>query len=267
VAWDGTGHGEDGTIWGGEFLTVNDSCYRRAAHLLPFRLPGGEAAVRDPNRAALGALYAVHGEALWATDDLTTLAAFKPPERDLLQIMLAHGLNSPLTSSAGRLFDVVAAILGLCAQTSFEGQAAMAVEFAAGRAENGFAFPLPLLTEDEERLVVDWRPMLKELTRALRGGVSPKELAAGFHAWLAMAIVSVARQIGIESIVLTGGCFQNALLAELATERLRARGFRVFRHRRVPPGDGGLAVGQAAFAARAMLEEKGVCALQFPASS
>ncbi|MDD3799327.1 MAG: hypothetical protein PHE36_09145 [Novosphingobium sp.] len=267
IAWDGTGWGGDGTVWGGEFLTLDGNRYRRAAHLLPFRLPGGEAAVRDPRRCALGALYAVHGEALWALDGLAPVAAFAPQERVLLQTMLAQGLNSPPTSSAGRLFDAIAAILGLCSHIGFEGEAAMAVEFAAGRVAKSFALPPPDLTENGEAWLVDWRAMLEEAVRALHAGTGPEELAAGFHDWLAMAMVAVVRQVGIENVVLTGGCFQNALLAERATERLAMAGFRVFRHRRVPPNDGGLAAGQAAFAARGMIEEKGPCALPFPANS
>ena len=134
VAWDGTGYGDDGSIWGGEFLVIDGLSYRRAAHLTPFRLPGGEAAVREPRRAALGALHAIFGAETFAMMDLHPVTAFSPAELRLLATMLDRGVNSPWTSSAGRLFDAVASILGLQQRSFFEGDAAMAVEFAADRA-------------------------------------------------------------------------------------------------------------------------------------
>lgn len=268
VAWDGAGYGRDGTIWGGEFLVVERGHYRRAAHLLPFRLPGGETALREPRRSAVGALHAVHGEAALALDDLPSIASFPPVDRKVLCTMLACGLNAPLTSSAGRLFDACAALLGLCQRASFEGEAAMAMEFAAARAASPFPLASPVLTEGDEALLVDWRPMLGGLVGAVRSGLATtEELSAGFHDWLADMIVMVARIVGIEQVVLTGGCFQNALLTERVVARLGAGGFRAFRHRRVPPNDGGLAVGQAGFAARNMKEEIGRCAWPFPARS
>lgn len=267
VAWDGTGYGADGTIRGGEFLHVEGGRYRRAAHFARFRLPGGEAAVREPRRAAIGALHAAIGDALWDNGDLAPLADFARQDREILRAMLARDLNSPLTSSAGRLFDAAAAILGLCQRTSFEGQAAMAVEFAARRAVRTAALPAPEITPGPDAMMLEWKPMIAAIARHVRDGAARDELAAGFIDWLADAIVEAARFMGIERVVLTGGCFQNALLTTWAVERLRAAGFRPFRHRRVPPGDGGLAVGQAAFAARAMQEETGPCALPFPAKS
>ncbi|MCT2398336.1 carbamoyltransferase HypF [Novosphingobium mangrovi (ex Huang et al. 2023)] len=255
VAWDGTGHGSDGTIWGGEFLALGEDTYRRAAHLLPFRLPGGDAAIREPRRAALGALHALYGDALWDME-CEPLAAFTGQERGVLRTMLERGTNAPLTSSAGRLFDAVASILGLCQRASFEGEAAMAVEFASDRASAAFALPPPLVSEEEGVLRIDWRSMLGTLMEALQAGTDADDLAAGFHDWLVCAIVDVSRRIGIERVVLTGGCFQNARLTEQAEAQLRAAGFQPFRHLRVPTGDGGLAVGQAAFAARMLTEEK-----------
>ena len=267
VAWDGSGYGADGTIWGGEFLYVAGNRYRRAAHFAPFPLPGGEAAAREPRRAAIGALYAVMGERVWDADNLPPLADFAEQERQLLGSALTRGLNSPMTSSAGRLFDAVAAILGLCQRMTFEGEAAMAVEFAARRARRATRFPAPEFAAGKDAMVLDWKPMLNMLAGKFRSGASREDLAAGFISWLADAIVEIAQLTQIEQVVLTGGCFQNALMTEWAAQRLTAAGFTPLRHRRVPPGDGGLAVGQAAFAARDMQEEKGPCALPFPAKS
>lgn len=242
VTWDGTGYGGDGTSWGSEFLAVSGGHWRRAAHLLPFRLPGGDAVIRQPVRSALGVLHALG-------DDATELA-IPAAERRILDTMLARGVNAPLTSSAGRLFDAVAALLGLCREASFEGEAAMAVEYASGRATDA-AQLAPMIIGD----ALDWRPTLASLLAGHRAGVPPESLALGFHHVLADTIAAVARRIGIADVLLTGGCFQNALLAELALDRLAAAGFAVHLHRRIPPNDGGLAAGQALFAARPLQRE------------
>jgi len=255
VAWDGTGYGGDGTIWGGEFLAVDAGRFRRVASLWPFRLPGGEAAVREPRRAALGALYALFGEAALALAGLPPVAAFAPSERALLATMLSRGVNAPLTSSAGRLFDAVAAILGLCQMSSFEGEAAMAVEFAAERASNTVRLPPAILREKMRRLVVDWRLLMRVLVRERMAGTAPEPLAAALHEGLTEAIVDVARRVGLRRVVLTGGCFQNALLTERTVGALRAAGFEPYWHKCIPPNDGGLAAGQVAFAARPLIEE------------
>jgi len=257
VAWDGTGHGRDGTVWGGEFLAVDNMKWRRAAHLARYLLPGGEAASREPRRAALGALHAVFGEGAIAMADLPPVAAFLPAERQVLAQMLARGLNAPATSSVGRLFDAVAAILGLCQKASFEGEAAMALEFAAERATAVVRLPPFVVSDGAESLIVDWRPMLAAMVEAHRDGAAVASLASAFHDALADAIVAVARRVGISLVLLTGGCFQNRRLAEAAIDRLRDAGFHPHWHHRIPPNDGGLAVGQAVFAGRPLVEEQG----------
>jgi hydrogenase maturation protein HypF len=256
VAWDGSGYGRDGTIRGGEFLAIDGARYRRVAHLMPFRLPGGEAAVREPRRAALGALHATFGAAALAMTDLRPVAAFTLAERQVLATMLARGVNSPPTSSVGRLFDAVAAILGLRQKASFEGQAAIAMEFAADRAVNAAPLASPIMCDDGGTLVIDWRPMLATMVRATREGIPAEDLAAGFHDALAEVILTVAMRIRVARVLLTGGCFQNARLTERAVVRLREAGFDPYRHHRIPPNDGCLAVGQAAFAAQPLIEEK-----------
>ncbi|MCJ2177809.1 carbamoyltransferase HypF [Novosphingobium album (ex Hu et al. 2023)] len=257
VAWDGTGFGADGTVWGGEFLEVEGSGYRRLAHFLPFRLPGGEAAVKEPRRTALGVLHGVYGSALWDSDALRPLLDFGPGEWSMLRSMIDRGVNASVTSSAGRLFDAVAAILKLCQHASFDGEAAMAVEFAAESAAGVHRLPRPVVVSDGEMRCIDWRPMLAEAADACMAGIPAGEIAAGFHHWLADAILEIAWHTGFQQVVLSGGCFQNALLTELAMARLQEAGFEVYRNIRVPPNDGGLAVGQAACAARRMNEVTG----------
>ena len=256
VAWDGNGYGDDGTLWGGEFLVVDEAGYRRVARLWPFHLPGGEVAMREPRRAALGALHAVFGEAALSMDALAPVASFAPTERTVLARMLARGVNAPATSSAGRLFDAVASILGLCQKASFEGEAAMAVEFATARAESTVSLPTPTISEAGDACLVDWRPMLAAIVEASRAGVSAEALAAAFHEALAGAIVAVAMRVGQPSVLLTGGCFQNARLTERSVQRLRDAGLIPYWHHRIPPNDGGLAAGQIVFAAGFAAEER-----------
>ena len=253
IAWDGTGDGNDGTIWGGECLAVTATTFRRVAHLRPFRLPGGEAAMREPRRAALGLLHAM-GEDLSRTD-LPPVAAFTPRERSVLKTMLTRGVNAPLTSSAGRLFDAVAALLGLCQVASFEAEAAMAVEYAADRAHRTTALPPPILRATAGPHIIDWQPTLSALIARRAAGTAPEPLAASLHHALAAAIVDAARHAGLPRVLLTGGCFQNAHLTECAIDRLREAGFVPYWHHRIPPNDGGLAAGQLAFAATPLRQE------------
>jgi hydrogenase maturation protein HypF len=240
VAFDGAGKGPDGTLWGGEFLVVDGGAWRRVAHLRTFPLPGGERAFREPRRAALGLAFEVYGAEL--PEAVTRL--FAAHELTVLLGMLRSGMNCPRTSSVGRLFDAAAALVGLGTRVSFEGEAAMALEFAAtaARARHGDedAYPLPL-----DGNVLDTAPLLTALLEDLRCGRSTADVALKFHTSLVHAIVAVARDAGQARVALTGGCFQNALLTELAVEALTTAGFGVLRHGRVPPNDGGLALGQA----------------------
>lgn len=229
ASWDGTGAGVDGAAWGGEFLLWQDGIVRRTGHLRPFRLPGGEQAVREPRRALLGVAWEMGRPEL-------ARPHFADNEWQVLLRTIERGLNAPWTTSAGRLFDAAAALLGLCRRASFEGEAAMLVEFAARGAGCAQAVPM------EE----DWAPLLERLAD---GRLPAAARAALLHASLAESIVAAARRADVETVVLTGGCFQNALLAETAARRLRAEGFRPLLHRRLPPNDGGLAAGQLLAAA------------------
>jgi hydrogenase maturation protein HypF len=263
VTWDGTGYGSDGTIWGGECLRGNAAAAERVAHLRPFCLPGGEAAVREPRRVALALLWELYGEAVFERPDLADLPllqSFAPAEQRTLAQLLRRGVNAPQTSSAGRLFDGVAALLGLHPRVTFEGQAAIALEYLADPAADaayqiditqaaGEPCTLGAVTLPAAPLLLDWAPLIEELLADLRRGDKPGMIATRFHNALTAAIVAVAHAIGEPRIALAGGCFQNRLLAERTAHCLRSEGFTVLLHRQVPPGDGSISLGQVAIAA------------------
>jgi hydrogenase maturation protein HypF len=239
VAWDGTGWGTDGTVWGGEFLRVPLRGFERAGHLRTFGLPGNEKAVIEPRRAALGVLFEIYGVDL--PDHLAPVRAFAPRERATLIAMLEKGINTPRTSSAGRLFDAVAALIGLRQTCTFEGQAAMELECSLDGVE----------TEDRYDVTSeDWEPIVRGIVADLRRGVPPGRIAERFHNSLTEIIVRVATRVGEEKVALSGGCFQNRALVERTVRKLRAGGFRPYWHQRVPPNDGGIALGQLTALAR-----------------
>jgi hydrogenase maturation protein HypF len=249
VTWDGTGYGTDGTVWGGEFLLGDAAGFTRVAHLRPFRLPGGDAAIKEPRRVALATLWELYGDAVLEREDLAPVRALRPAERRLLAQMLERGLNAPITTSAGRLFDAVAALLDLHQQVTFEGQAAMALEFAADPTVTD-AYLLPTIAMKETYgFVLDWGPLLEAIVDDLQRGGKPGIIAARFHNALVEAILAVAQAVGEPRVALSGGCFQNRLLTERAAQRLSQAGFEVLLHRQVPPNDGGISLGQVAVAA------------------
>ncbi len=256
VAWDGTGYGQDGTVWGGEFLRPAATTFQRVGHLRTFRLPGGERAVKEPRRAAIGLLHALFGDALFSMEELAPVRAFSPREHRILQAMLARRINAPLTSAAGRLFDAVAAILGVHLGPQFEGQAAMKLEWGRDGMETEDAYPVRL-TEERSVLVLDWEPLIRGILSDVKENVPVGRIAAMFHNALVEGILAVARRVGEERVVLTGGCFQNRYLTERAVGRLRAEGFLAYWHQRIPPNDGGIALGQIVAASRAV--EAGPC--------
>lgn len=254
VAWDGTGYGTDGTIWGGEFFLVTDEKVERVAHLRPFRLPGGDKAVKEPRRAALGLLYELYGEAAFGMHHLAPLREMPPVEMITLKGMLQRRFNSPLTSSMGRLFDVVASMINLRQKMQFEGQAAMELEFARENIETDARYDLPLVTRHSS-LILDWSRMIQSILGDVNSGISVAEISAKFHNALAEAVVVIARQIEQPRVALSGGCFQNRYLTERTVTRLRAEKFQPYWHQRVPPNDGGIALGQI-YAARNNLNLK-----------
>ena len=267
LTFDGTGYGPDGTVWGGEVLLAEGAGYRRLASLRLFRLPGNEAAIRHPIRIAIALLEALQPEAVpggASFSDLPALASADPAVIRAARWQAARGLNAPLTSSCGRLFDAVAALLGLVEKTTYEGQAAMLLEAAARAAWPASPAPYPVVWEAvaeggpfAPRLRLDWRPMLARLVEDIRQGVAASTVAARFHAWLVDAseavVVRLSRETGVRTVGLSGGCFVNRLLLEALVPRLRAHQLEVLIHRQVPPTDGGLALGQAWVAARRLL--------------
>ena len=241
VAWDGTGYGLDGTIWGGEFIVYDGDNFSRFATIRPFQLPGGDAAVKDSLRSAVGVLYEMFGTGLFHHPVLRGKYSVK--ETRLILQMLKKKVNAPRTTSIGRLFDAVGAILGIRDRSSFEGQTAMEVEFAACDIEEDEYYPLTLLRTDDPQWTIDWEPMFNCLLNE-RAYCDTATLARKFHNTLVEMIVAVARHAQYEKIVLSGGCFQNALLLERTVHRLREEGFKPYWHQRVPTNDGGISLGQ-----------------------
>jgi hydrogenase maturation protein HypF len=251
ITWDGSGLGPGDIVWGGEFLRVDGDGFRRVAHLRPFLLPGNAKAAREPRRVALALLYEVFGDAAFALE-VPPLRAFSPAELRILRSMLGQRANAPVTTSAGRLFDAFASLLGLRQAASFEGQAAMELEFALGDQKEDNSYPYAIRDQDT-CAVLDWEPML----RAVLADPAPNvaTAAARFHNTLVEMAVAVATRAGLEKVVLSGGCFQNRYLTERMVFRLRAAGFRPYWHQRVPPNDGGIALGQIVAAAMQLRKE------------
>jgi hydrogenase maturation protein HypF len=247
-AWDGTGYGTDRTVWGGEALVVRGGAFQRVATLRQFTLAGGERAIREPRRAALGVLRTAGIE---PRQYLASL--FAESNIDQVARMADARMNAPLTSSIGRLFDAVAAICGLCGVASFDGQAAMELEHSLGsEAEQSGDYPIELI--GEAPIVWDWAPTIEALLEDLHQGVPIAKVAARFHNALSAFAVKIAERAGIESVVLSGGCFQNEYLLNRTAARLEQAGFQIYFPRSVPPNDGGIALGQA-FVARQLAME------------
>jgi len=236
VSWDGTGYGLDGAIWGGEFFRVEGNQFERIAHLRPFGLPGGDAAVREGWRSAASLLFAV-GAPEQVNPVIDQEGRGKPRlESTSIRYMLERGINVTPTTSVGRLFDAVASIVGVAQRNRFEGQAATLLENEIG----------PLRTAEAYALSSgDWGPLIMAVVADKAAGVAIPLIAARFHNALIGWIVEVATAAAEKQIVLSGGVFQNRYLTEHAAAALESRGFNVHTHHRVPPNDGGIALGQA----------------------
>jgi hydrogenase maturation protein HypF len=250
VVYDGVGYGLDGTIWGGEFLLGDYRAFRRCAHFRNVPMPGGDAAVKEPLRMVISYLHDVCGNALYDVQ-LPCLAEVGERERQIYLKMLERGINSPLTSSCGRLFDAVAAMVGIRNRISYEGQAAIELEALAEEAETETVYPYIIASADES-LVLDMRLMLMGIVADIKVDESRSLIARRFHNTIAMATTDVCEKVravsGVNRVVLSGGSFQNKLLTEGIYSGLVAKEFEVFTHRLVPPNDGGLALGQAVIA-------------------
>jgi hydrogenase maturation protein HypF len=250
VTFDGTGLGTDGAVWGGEFLIGDYRQFRRAAHLRYVGMPGGDHAIREPWRMAVAHL----------TDGGMPSAPLKArlgaAELRVVEKMLERRFNTPPTSSAGRLFDAVASLAGVRDRVSYEGQAAVELEWLATEVKADGAYPFDVGTMDEgagAALVVDTRPLIAAVATEAGQGVEAAIIARRFHTTVVDLVSAICRRLGkatgIEAVVLSGGVFLNALLTHEVNARLYGEGFRVYRHRLVPPGDGGLSLGQLAVAA------------------
>jgi hydrogenase maturation protein HypF len=246
IALDGTGYGTDGTVWGGELLLADEQDFERVGHLSTLPLPGASAAIREPWRVALAWLHGRWGEELFALD-LPFVQALDHGRAELILRMIDQGLRSPITSSCGRLFDAVAALVGVRQVITYEAQAAIELEALAGGVEPGEGYPLELADG-----VLETGTLLDALVEDLLRGESAAVVSARFHdglaGGLARAARSLARDHGVERVCLSGGSFLNRRLTEGLEARLRSAGLHVHAQAQVPTGDGGLALGQAVVA-------------------
>lgn len=250
VSWDGTGFGNDGTIWGGEFFLVKNSSCKRFAYLRQFRLPGGEMAIREVWRCALGLLYELYKGDATKFNNLPLFKEISEREIKILIRMLETRTNSPLTSSAGRLFDAVSSLIGVTNRANFEGQAAMKLEFMIEKnpqdefdKRNVYTWNLKKHNEGETEYIIDWEPMINEIMLDI-SEVNMELIALKFHNTLAEMITEVSKRSGLKKIVLSGGCFQNKYLLEKTIKLLEENDFQVYWHQRVPTNDGGISLGQ-----------------------
>jgi hydrogenase maturation protein HypF len=236
VAWDGNGFGTDETLWGGEFIRVDDGSWSRVAFFRPFRLPGGEAAIREPRRAALGVLYEFLGHKMFGVDWLNPMTACTKRELQILSTMLYRGFNTPLTSSVCRLFDAVASLTDVRQVSTFSEQASLELEASCRGVSNGSPYKFHIESREGQPSMIDWEPTIRELVRDVNRRVSPGKVAAKFHNTMAEIVVQVAKRAGNRTVVLTGDTFENRFLTERTVERLESESFEVFSRTGVEGG-------------------------------
>jgi hydrogenase maturation protein HypF len=248
VSFDGTGYGTDGKIWGGEFLVCDYGKFDRMAHLEYTPLPGGEKAIKEPWRMAASSLYKIFQE------DMLDLGIDFAEDLDrnkwtTIKTMIDRGINSPMTSSSGRVFDAVSALLGIRKEIYYEGQAAIELEMAAGEEEGTYPFETRDLG-DRTEIVLE--PIIRGIVSDLQHGVGVQTISSKFHNAIADIIIgmciTIRKASGLDRVVLSGGVFQNNLLIERTFVLLEKNNFKVYTHHRVPPNDGGIALGQAIIA-------------------
>ncbi len=259
VAWDGTGYGLDGHIWGGEFFVGDYAGFRRAAHLEYLPMPGGDSAIRNPWRLALGYVYALTKELPDLKNDaVEPRQGIADQDMNIVRRQIDRNLNTPLTSAAGRLFDAVAALIGLRYHVTYEAQAAIEMEmlatsWQAARSNSDTSVPYPLeLNRDRSGIVIGLRELIGAIQADLETSTSRAQIGYRFHLTMAELITTVCQQIaeetGLRTVALSGGCFQNRLLLDMCVPRLEQAGFTVLMHRGVPCNDGGISLGQVALA-------------------
>ena len=250
VAWDGTGFGTDGSIWGGEFLAAGYTGFDRYARLRTVLLPGGDSGIREPWRVARSSLFDAFDGTIPSHPRWNAMASTE--RLRIVDSMLQRHVNTIPTSSAGRLFDAVASLIGLRHSVSFEGQAAMMLEAAADSGSGLSEAPYEFALAGADPIDVDLRPMIRQIVSALDRGTSTSEIAGRFHVTMVAVVTEVCRRmrdhLQLHRVCLSGGCFQNGLLVAGCLESLRAHGFEVFIQREVPANDGGISLGQVAIA-------------------
>ncbi|MBT3478318.1 MAG: carbamoyltransferase HypF [Candidatus Marinimicrobia bacterium] len=243
LSWDGTGLGVDNTIWGSEFFTINRQGWKRTAHLKPFKLPGVDLGAKEPRRSALGLLFTLMGNDVF---DLPLVQnSFKDFELDVMKTMFESGTNIHETTSMGRLFDAVSFISGYNQKTQFEGQAAMDLEFSIDDYSSDISYPITVHHENGKH-VLDWTPMVETILHDVNSKISRKKIAYKFHESLSNMIGVVSELVDINTICLSGGCFQNKTLLEQTIHKLRLKNFKVYWNQDIPINDGGISMGQAA---------------------
>lgn len=249
LSFDGTGYGADGNIWGGEILIADHLQFRRAAHLTYVPMPGGETAIKEPWRMAVSYLYETFGEGFENLD----LPLFKNidsnPVKTMIK-MIQNRINSPYTSSLGRLFDGVASIIGIRNHVLFEGQAAMDMEMTASGETTG-TYEYDWIAEDVHRIL--FQPVIRGVVRDMEKGIQPTEISSKFHSTVIRMFTElcdvISKETGLNQVVLSGGVFQNSILLAGLNQALIKKNFQVFAHKYVPPNDGGISLGQAIVAA------------------
>lgn len=258
LAMDGTGFGLDGNAWGGEFLVASETAFKRLGHLQYFVLPGGQKAIHEPWRIAASLLKSAYGHS-WRSIAGKLGIVSDQSHYELMDRIIENKINSPLTSGLGRLFDGVAALMGLRRRVSFEGQAAMELEGQVNET-SGSCFPFEIKRDDEGCCILDMLAAIRDIVDGILKGTSKSELSFSFHLTVARAFAAMAKEIsrinGINRVALSGGCFQNRILLEKSVAELEKAGFTVYCHTQVPANDGGVALGQAVVAGSIMKKKK-----------
>ena len=246
MAMDGTGYGTDGTVWGGEFLIADEATFTRIGHIKTYLLPGGEKAIREPWRIAVSLIKEAYGRNWPGVAEELNIVSQKS-YYEMIDRIMTQKFNSPVTSSLGRIFDGVAAILGIRHKVTFEGQAAMELE-AMAKSKTDTLLPFDI-GETDDMYLLNFLPMIRKIIDELRAGRNKAEIAYAFHMTLPVAFLSMAdairKRTGLNRVVLSGGCFQNRILTEATIAELDKAGFEVFFHEVLPTNDGCIALGQA----------------------
>jgi hydrogenase maturation protein HypF len=250
ISFDGTGYGTDEKIWGGEFLVCdNNGGFERVSHLEYVPLPGGEKAIKEPWRMAASLLDRIYGASMYELG-IDFVKSLDRNKWTIIKKMIEKGLNSPLTSSSGRLFDAISALVGVRQEVYYEGQAAIELEMAADKGEEGFySYDLEEFGNGSQVML---EPIIRGVVTDIKDGVSVSTIAGKFHNTMAKIILTVCLRVrkasGNEKVALSGGVFQNTLLLDKTFTLLDKSGFKVYTQHRVPPNDGGIALGQAVIA-------------------